>query len=526
MASTIGNSSKCDACRKSSELHDKRHREIAALILKIENVDGFDEVVQSPLPNGKRKSRRSDVLDSFSAPQTLERIGEEDEWADTSTLNNDDDLNRKRPDALGVKDDCPPEKTKKVQRKKARHSNLLQIVTPPLMDRIQAALHPEAYPPEDRLESPGDANSAALSHRIIQDNIAFNTNCFSSASMRQTVHAKKLLKSNGIGQASSKAVHDEIELTLILQRLGIAPNSVTTSKQRSSLLRQLRSVIKDDINKVENENRDTMMRMAGYWRYVNRKTYNYMVRENKIWDWATGQKLEELEEEEESEPDTEYHREIDNTMWDDASTIVAPRSGVGTPQEEVEDHTGGYQLDEKVKPMVEDTATTDAKQKHRSREQHSCEGIQAPIPQPLQSTLDVPLSKQQDTSARLDSPFLPQGKDTRHFQQAIAIATHKHEEPRPVDPPHPTPSTSQLPANDGDSFFPPHRDPNNRYHALANSKGGLNQRLVRINSTKALKLVPPKGTSPGKTTVAWTMVKGKTPGPGTATYAGALKKKT
>lgn len=38
-----------------------------------------------------------------------------------------------------------------------------------------------------------------------------------------------------------------------------------------------------------------MMRMAGYWRYVNRRTYNAMVRNNQLWDWATGEKLEELD---------------------------------------------------------------------------------------------------------------------------------------------------------------------------------------------------------------------------------------
>lgn len=38
-----------------------------------------------------------------------------------------------------------------------------------------------------------------------------------------------------------------------------------------------------------------MMRMAGYWRYVNRRTYNAMVRHNQLWDWATGGKLEELD---------------------------------------------------------------------------------------------------------------------------------------------------------------------------------------------------------------------------------------
>ncbi|KAL8677528.1 MAG: hypothetical protein Q9186_006040 [Xanthomendoza sp. 1 TL-2023] len=522
----LGNSNKCDACRKSAELHDKRHREIAALILEIENIDRVDEVVPSPIPNGKRKSRRSDVLDSFLAPQILKPIGEEDEWADTSTLNNDDDLDMKRPGILGMQDDCPPRRTKKAQKKRAKHSSLVQIVTPALMDRIRTALHPEAYRPEDRIDKPGDANSTALNHRIIQENIAFNTNCFSSASMRQTVHAKKLLKSNSVGQASSKAAQDEMEMILILERLGITPDSVTASKQRSSLLKQLRSVIKDDIDRVENENRDTMMRMAGYWRYVNRKTYNYMVRENKIWDWTTGQKLEEIEEEEESEPDTGYDRETDNTVWDDASTIGTPRSGAGTPQKEVEDYTGDYQLDEKSHQMVEDMGATDARPKNPTQELHGRKVTQASVPQPHQPTFDIPLPKQQDTSGRPDSPFLPHGKDSRHFVQPTAIATHKYEEPRPANPPHPTPSISQPPAKDGDSFSTTHRDPNNRYHSLANPKSGLNESRGCTNSIKALKLVLPKATSPKKTTGAWTTIKGKSPGLGKATYAGAVKKTT
>lgn len=43
------------------------------------------------------------------------------------------------------------------------------------------------------------------------------------------------------------------------------------------------------------------MRMAGYWRYANRRTYNVMVRNNQLWDWTTGTKLEEVDEEEEED---------------------------------------------------------------------------------------------------------------------------------------------------------------------------------------------------------------------------------
>ena len=47
----------------------------------------------------------------------------------------------------------------------------------------------------------------------------------------------------------------------------------------------------------KNDQVETMQRMAGYWRYANKRTYNEMVRNNEIWDWATGEKLPEITEE-------------------------------------------------------------------------------------------------------------------------------------------------------------------------------------------------------------------------------------
>ncbi|KAI4139407.1 MAG: hypothetical protein L6R39_006298, partial [Caloplaca ligustica] len=170
--------------------------------------------------------------------------------------------------------------------------------------------------------------------------------------MRQSVHLKKLLKSNGIGKPRAYPnAQEDPEITSILERLGVTSNPVHASKERNTLVKQLRNAIRDDTEKVENENRDTMMRMAGYWRYVNRKTYNVMVRNNELWDWATGQKLEEVEEEEveeeASEADTEDDHGTDVASWDDLSTLATPFSGAGTPVKEVEeDYSEDVEIDE------------------------------------------------------------------------------------------------------------------------------------------------------------------------------------
>ncbi|KAL8862168.1 MAG: hypothetical protein Q9178_001624 [Gyalolechia marmorata] len=520
-------------CRKSTELHDKRHREIASLILKIESLAENEKAILSHVPNGRRKPRKSGVLELeyFRDSQALERIGGEDEWADTSTLN-DDDLELKRPGSLGMKENFVPGRTTKAERKQARHSSLIQVVKPALMDRIHAALHPQSDPLEDKSNKSGDSNNSALAHKVIEDNISFNNNCFKLGSMRQSVHAKKMLKSNGISKAPSKAGQDEIGITAILEELGIVASSVRASKEHAALLRQLRSVIRDDIDKVGNENRDTMMRMAGYWRYVNRKTYNFMARNNQIWDWVTGQKLEEIEEEEESELNTEDDHEVESVLWDDASTVGTPRSGAGTPQKEVEDYTSDFQFDStdahRVIEKIEEQGT---KLNSPSQWQQNSGKSKTPAPEARQSTAGAveygsKVLRLRGIQATPASPFIPSGKDLRHYEIPATIATHKHAERLPFNPPVPIQSTSQSSSNNYETLSAPHCDPNNHYDSLENLKGSPNQRLGRANSVKVLKVALPRDMPSKEATGSWITVKRKKSDQGKTTYAGALKKHT
>ncbi|KAL8916792.1 MAG: hypothetical protein Q9172_006115 [Xanthocarpia lactea] len=527
----VGNSNKCDACRKSTELHDKRHREIASLILKIESLAENEKAILSPVPNERRKPRKSGVLELeyFRESQALERIGEEDEWADTSTLN-DDDLDLKRPGLLG--ENFIPGRTTKAERKQARHSSLLKVVKPALMDRIHAALHPQSDPLEGKSNKSGDSNNSALAHKIIEDNISFNNNCFKPGSMRQSVHAKKLLKSNCISKTPSKVAQDEIGITAILEELGIAPSPVRASKEHATLLRQLRSVIRDDIDKVGNENRDTMMRMAGYWRYVNRKTYNFMARNNQIWDWVTGQRLEEIEEEEESELNTEDDHEVESLLWDDASTVGTPRSGAGTPQKEVEDYTSDFQFDSTdARRVIEKNEEQGTKLNSPSQWQQNSGKPQTPAPEACQFTARAveygsKVPRLQGIQATPTSPFIPSGKDLRHYEIPATIATHKHAERLPSKPPILIQSTSQSSSNNYETFSAPHCDPNNHYDSLENLKGSPNQRLGRANSVKVLKVALPRDSPSKEATGPWITVKRKKSDQGKTTYAGALKKHT
>ena len=77
-------------------------------------------------------------------------------------------------------------------------------------------------------------------------------------------------------------------------------------------MRKLTAAIEGDITAFQNEQAETMARAAGYWRYVNKRTYNIMVRNNTIWDWATGEKLPELDIGDEDCVEDDEHTLVDD----------------------------------------------------------------------------------------------------------------------------------------------------------------------------------------------------------------------
>ena len=142
------------------------------------------------------------------------------------------------------------------------------------------------------------------------------------------------MKSHGhLPQQPAKTTEEQEALIhAILQRLGIKPTSSTSTKERKSLLSRIIAAISADVICHENEQTETMQRMAGYWRYVNRRTYNAMVRTNMLWDWATGEKLPEVDESDSS--DTVEEDELSVGGSPQHSTPPTELSGVGDLEDE------------------------------------------------------------------------------------------------------------------------------------------------------------------------------------------------
>lgn len=463
------------SCRKSTEIHDKRHREIAELLQRI--LDGDEPTsISSPLSARKRKTRQSDVLDMFKTPADFNNDfhTEEDLWADSSTLN-DDDLEVTRSNSVRKKENGGSKKAQKAERRIARNQSRFKVLTIDDVKRVDEALHPLL----DRTLLGDGANETQYNlglpnNATIDANITFSTRTFRYSSLRPQIHDKKILKANGIpnstpdSKSPTPTPQNCPSITTILLRLGISSPPLRPQKERKALITRLRNLIAADLECVDNEERETMMRMAGYWRYVNRKTYNAMVRNNQLWDWETGAKLEEIEEE------SEFGDDIDEGSISDLETAVASPSILEDYADDfdLEPEMAALQLVDREALLAPDLETEPKTNHHPATARILFSGIKDTRGAPTPANPDI-LAPPTDPDATPTRATFAAIKDTR-----FRTTPTDPDFPRPPPPTH---TTTIAPNND----FPtlPKRlllqDPNNRFSPLAAGARGSVVRVVR-----------------------------------------------
>ena len=278
-----------DRCSTQREQHHKRHRDIASIVYRILRLDDSNSATTSPLPGRTRWSKVDDQSEVTNDDEDDSDYSERTSSAATEWTDPNDPK-----DEIELKPATRREKkaARKVARDKARFSGLGQYE----IDRISEILHPK----ESSRNDEGNG-SDPLQCSIIEDNIAFNAHTFKYSSLRTNIHTKRLIKNNGSSKDDNplKCQYQDAEITTFIRQLGIDPSeSKSPSKGRRPLLVKLREGIRDDLKCVENENRQRMIRKAGYWRYANKRAYNDMIQRREIWDWETGAKLEEVDAEE------------------------------------------------------------------------------------------------------------------------------------------------------------------------------------------------------------------------------------
>ena len=308
------------SCHKCIELHDKRHREIVTIIQTIQRLDAGTNLESSPLRDKNRKNRRKnkDILDSQSCPINNDPDRDLD-WDDSSSST----LVQEEPEDGKQLWNGEGRRSARDTRKAARYQTRFQLITKEELDNVQQTLHPKISEAAERADQVPNGQGLA-ENKIIDQNITFNTHTFKYSSLRQGIHDKKITKASEARFSNTKTPAEESAiLEPMLVALGVQSHIPKASKERKNLIAKLRATIISDIEALENEQAETMKRMAGYWRYVNRHTYNQMVRNNEIWDWATGQKLPELEE----EPELDTTGDGDESEFD----LMSPSTPATTP---------------------------------------------------------------------------------------------------------------------------------------------------------------------------------------------------
>lgn len=134
--------------------------------------------------------------------------------------------------------------------------------------------------------------------RIRKDYSGVNKRAAAAGKFKTTTAA--VMAAQAPATMPQRAVGSE-EMVAVLGRLNVKAVVMSASRDRKGLVAKLQDAVAHDLAIVDNEDRDTMVRQAGYFRYVNRRTYNAMIRNNLIWDWVSGRKLEEVDEEEDGE---------------------------------------------------------------------------------------------------------------------------------------------------------------------------------------------------------------------------------
>ena len=335
----LGNAHKCEAyvekaryigdrnmlilysCRKSDELHDKRHREIARLLQNLNRLDHITvQADSSQSLTRKKRTRKSELFDLSSIRENFEYIDNKgDEWADSSTVC-DEDLDIGKMPLIDTKESSEITKTQRSHKKFIKNQKRFQVVTVHDMNRINGALHLVKHP---LLEGVNERmlNTELAHNSMISPSISFNARISPNLSVRQGALKKSISATERGGKSSLGGMApSEDQLTDILARLGVDIDTPAKNptKEHKIILQKLRDAISKDHIIVKNEEREIMMRMAGYWRYANKRTYNHMVRNNQLWDWATGAKLPEIDE---------------GSEVDDDDTFSQQDTDIGTPME-------------------------------------------------------------------------------------------------------------------------------------------------------------------------------------------------
>lgn len=210
-----------------------------------------------------------------------------------------------------VRDGSTSKRERKEAKRQAKAADRVLVIKAKDIERIGKILHPEE-PVDEEFER------ALLMDRSIENNMYYHPGTSNSREERD-----RFISEERRGKAQLKL--SDAEINRIMAELGFPDLSKVKSKEERVILGRLQEKIAEDLMHDHNEARDTMQRKAGFWRWANRKAYNRLAANGRIWDWKNGEDLA---------PVIEHEADVDEQQAPGSAVVAAANDDVFVDKKE------------------------------------------------------------------------------------------------------------------------------------------------------------------------------------------------
>lgn len=206
-------------------------------------------------------------------------------------------------------DGSTSKKDRKEAKKLAKAADRVPCITAKDIERIGEILHPEE--PTDE-----DFERTLLMDGSIVNNVYYHPQTSNSREERHRFITQERRRKSEL-ELSDAEMHD------ILVKLRVPNLTHAKSKSERVLVAKLREKIAEDFVHDHHEAQDTMMRKAGFWRWANRRTYNRLAANGRIWDHKDGAALAPVIEQQEDGEEEQAAAGAEDVAIDDEEVAVA-----------------------------------------------------------------------------------------------------------------------------------------------------------------------------------------------------------
>lgn len=205
-------------------------------------------------------------------------------------------------------DGSTSKKYRKEAKRLAKAAGRDQAIRLKDIEHIGKILHPEE-PVDEGFEK------ALLMDKSIENNMYYHPNTSNSREERHRFISQERRGKSGLKLS-------EAEMNGIMLELRVPDLAQVKSKSERVIITKLREKIAEDVVHDHDEAQETMMRKAGFWRWANRRTYNRLAANGRIWDHKNGAALAPVFDHEEDDVEEDAVAGAENVAENEEEAVV------------------------------------------------------------------------------------------------------------------------------------------------------------------------------------------------------------